>query len=191
MKPKAVKKNRSSKSNAAVSGNGSASKEVTQTTPTVLVRTETVAAQPVAAAKSLPKTVAADTGSSSKEATQTTPAVPVRTETVAARPVAVAKSLPKSEPVKPPQPQDAVTTTIAAKIDVGLGNSLFIRGQGNGLSWERGTPLHCVDASTWLFATTGAKDRLVFKLLLNDQTWSQGEDLTVEAGKRIEVVPVF
>jgi hypothetical protein len=32
---------------------------------------------------------------------------------------------------------------------------------------------------------------VVFKLLLNDQVWAKGEDVVVEAGRKIEVVPVF
>jgi hypothetical protein len=32
---------------------------------------------------------------------------------------------------------------------------------------------------------------VVFKLLLNDQVWAKGEDVVVEAGRKIEVVPFF
>ena len=56
-------------------------------------------------------------------------------------------------------------TTIEAKIDVGFGNQLFLRGEGPGLSWEKGTPLKCVDPSTWQW-TAEASDQLKFKLLL-------------------------
>jgi hypothetical protein len=111
---------------------------------------------------------------------------------VVTTPKAPAGTLPKAgRTSEPARTQEQIITAVAAKIDVGFGNTLFIRGQGDGLSWEQGTPLHCVEASTWLWATTGAKDKVVFKLLLNDQVWAQGEDLTVEAGKRIEVVPSF
>jgi hypothetical protein len=82
-------------------------------------------------------------------------------------------------------------TEVTARIDVGLGNTLFIRGQGDGLSWDKGTPLVCKDASTWVWSTRRAKGELVFKLLLNDVTWAQGEDLVVEAGRKLEVVPGF
>jgi hypothetical protein len=82
-------------------------------------------------------------------------------------------------------------TTIQAKTDVGFGNSLFIRGQGEGLSWDKGLPLSCVDGSAWVWSTRQAKDKVVFKLLLNDQVWAKGEDVVVEAGRKIEVVPVF
>jgi hypothetical protein len=82
-------------------------------------------------------------------------------------------------------------TVVLAKIDVGFGNSMFIRGQGDGLSWDKGLPLSCIDGSAWVWSTRQAKGKVVFKLLLNDQVWARGEDVVVEAGRKIEVVPVF
>jgi hypothetical protein len=84
----------------------------------------------------------------------------------------------------------AKTVTIEAKIDVGFGNALFVRGEGRGLSWERGQPLVCVDGSTWKF-TTEAEQKMEFKLLLNDSVWSKGENLTAAPGQRVEVAPSF
>jgi hypothetical protein len=80
---------------------------------------------------------------------------------------------------------------IQAKTDVGFGNSIFIRGQGAGLSWDKGFPLSCIDGSAWVWSTKQAQGKVVFKLLLNDQVWAKGEDVVVEAGRKIEVVPVF
>ncbi len=88
-------------------------------------------------------------------------------------------------------PQTEQVTSVEARIDVGFGNSVFIRGQGAGLSWEKGLPLTCVGRSAWVWSTKQAKDKVVFKLILNDQVWAQGQDVIVEAGKKIEVVPVF
>ena len=82
-------------------------------------------------------------------------------------------------------------TVVQAKIDVGFGNSLFVRGQGDGLSWDKGLPLSCIDGSAWVWSTKQAKDKVVFKLLLNDQVWAKGEDVVVEAGRKIEIAPVF
>ena len=79
---------------------------------------------------------------------------------------------------------------IKAKIDVGFGNHLFVRGQGAGLSWERGVPLTCVDGQTWQWAGK-ADDRLTFKLLLNDSVWAKGEDMVARPGQKVEVVPMF
>src|SRR5436309_15149406 len=69
----------------------------------------------------------------------------------------------------------AKPVTIEAKIDVGFGNTLYLRGEGVGLSWVQGVPLTCVDGKTWKW-TGESKEQLKFKLLLNDQVWSQGEN---------------
>jgi hypothetical protein len=82
------------------------------------------------------------------------------------------------------------TVTIEAKVDVGYGNALFLRGQGHGLSWDRGIPLTCVDGSTWKWSAE-ADEKLKFKLLLNDSVWSQGEDLEAVPGETVEVAPAF
>lgn len=89
-----------------------------------------------------------------------------------------------------PAHSPAPVTTIKAKIDVGFGNNLYVRGQGAGLSWERGVPLTCVDNQTWQW-TGKADDRLTFKLLLNDQVWAKGEDIIATPGQKVEIVPAF
>lgn len=80
--------------------------------------------------------------------------------------------------------------TIEAKIDVGFGNALYLRGQGHGLSWDRGIPLVCLDGKTWQWSGE-APETLKFKLLLNDAIWSKGEDLVATPGERLEVAPSF
>ena len=81
-------------------------------------------------------------------------------------------------------------TTIEAKIDVGFGNNLFLRGQGAGLSWDRGIPLTCVDGKTWQWSAK-ANDKLTFKLLLNDTVWAKGADMVAVPGQKVEVAPAF
>lgn len=80
--------------------------------------------------------------------------------------------------------------TIEAKIDVGFGNNLFLRGQGGGLSWERGIPLKCVDGQTWQWSGK-VEDKVKFKLLLNDSVWAHGEDLVAAPGQRLQITPAF
>lgn len=96
----------------------------------------------------------------------------------------------KAAPAKTQIVTTAVPITIEAKIDVGFGNNLFVRGQGAGLSWERGVQLENVDSKTWRL-TVPAKDKLQFKLLLNDSVWAQGEDVVATPGKRVQVTPAF
>ena len=81
-------------------------------------------------------------------------------------------------------------TTIEAKIDVGFGNTLYLRGQGPGLSWDRGVPCECVDRDTWRWTAPRA-EKLTFKLLLNDSVWARGSDLVIGPGEKVEVVPAF
>lgn len=174
MKPKAVRNTTTSK--AAVTP---AAGRATTPAPTSPV---TVASKPVKKSNTAKPVVAR---------TVSKPVVPV---IAAAKPVTAAPvpavAAPERTVTAAPSAKPVVTS-VAAKIDVGFGNSLFIRGQGDGLSWDKGTPLQCVDASTWIWSTTGARGSVVFKLLINDETWSQGEDLVVQAGQKAEVQPVF
>lgn len=109
---------------------------------------------------------------------------------VAAKEQASRPTSTESQLVKTPNLTERMTV-VEARIDVGLGNSVFIRGQGAGLSWEKGLPLNCIDGSAWIWSTKQNQGKMVFKLLLNDQVWAKGEDVVVEAGGKIEVAPVF
>jgi hypothetical protein len=82
------------------------------------------------------------------------------------------------------------TVTIEAKVDVGFGNTLYLRGEGHGLSWNRGIPLTCVNGSTWKWSGE-ADDKMKFKLLINDAIWAKGEDLVAAPGDKIEIAPAF
>ncbi|MBI2949420.1 MAG: hypothetical protein HYY23_17410 [Verrucomicrobia bacterium] len=101
----------------------------------------------------------------------------------------------QSKPIKiaPPAVKSKAKplTTVNARIDVGFGNALYIRGQGDGLSWDKGTPLECLDGATWVWSTKDAEGTVEFKLLLNDQVWAQGENLTVAPGQSVEITPAF
>ena len=79
---------------------------------------------------------------------------------------------------------------IEAKVDVGFGNALYLRGEGEGLSWNRGVPLTCVDGTTWKWSGE-ANDKLKFKLLLNDVVWAVGEDLVAKPGDKVQLSPSF
>jgi len=135
-------------------------------------------------------------------AAKATPSAPV----IAAAPAAIQPVRPAAEPVRaaatpapapvaPPtpavKPAKKPVTTVKAKVDVGFGNTLYIRGQGCGLSWEKGLPLICFDAASWVWSTDKANETIAFKLLVNDQVWAQGEDIVVAPGEQVEAAPVF
>ncbi len=85
----------------------------------------------------------------------------------------------------------AATTSIIARYDVGFGNQLFIRGEGPGLSWDRGIPMECRGADEWRWSSAAATQPFPFKLLINDHHWSEAENAVAEPGKTTEISPVF
>ncbi len=85
----------------------------------------------------------------------------------------------------------AKVTRIIAKFDAGWGNQLFIRGLGGSLDWEKGVPMQNVGGDEWLWEQLVSCDSVAFKLLLNDQVWADGEDVTVISGDTVICRPSF
>jgi len=85
----------------------------------------------------------------------------------------------------------AVVTSIAAEIDVGFGNSLYIRGEGPGMSWEKGLLMTCVGPDKWVIDLSNAGGPIVCKFLLNDLIWNDGPDFVISPGTRVSVAPMF
>jgi len=141
-----------------------------------------------------------------KKTTKTTPAskttvVPTTKTTVASAiktalaPVTKSIKAPvkKSAPVKkkPAGTTAAIATIISAKVDLGFGNHLYLRGEGPGLSWDKGQAMDCSSNLLWSTNLTGATAPVVFKVLVNDLTWSTGKDYVVEPGQSVTITPTF
>jgi hypothetical protein len=94
-------------------------------------------------------------------------------------------------PAAPRAPEGQASTIITAKIDVGFGNALYLRGEGPGLSWNSGLLLSNVGADEWTISILGAKHPIVFKFLLNDATWSAGTDFVAKPGSKVTITPEF
>lgn len=112
---------------------------------------------------------------------------------VAAKKV-VAKKAPAKKAASPKakiSSTQVVKTSIIARVDVGFGNQLYVRGAGAGLSWEKGLQLENVSAYEWAFATTKAKSDVVFKFLINDELWAEGDNIIVAKGATSISSPVF
>ncbi len=91
---------------------------------------------------------------------------------------------------KPAAPK-AVQTRISALYDVGFGNSLYIRGEGPGLSWDKGLLMTCVGTAKWQITLGEAARPFTFKFLVNDVTWSTGPDFVADSGSTVTVTPEF
>lgn len=122
------------------------------------------------------KKVAVKKTATKKVAAKKAPAKKVATKKAPAKKAAKKTAAKKATPAK------ILETTIIARVDVGFGNSLYVRGEGAGLSWDKGTLMENVSPYEWALKTTSAKTGVVFKFLINDDTWSEGENLSVSAG---------
>jgi hypothetical protein len=120
----------------------------------------------------------------------------MKKKTKSTKPPAPAKTAAKSPKksaapaVKKAAPK-ALVTSITAQIDVGFGNTLYLRGAGPGLSWDRGLLMTCVSDDQWSIAIAGASKPITCKFLLNDLVWCSGEDFVISQGRSVSFVPMF
>jgi hypothetical protein len=114
---------------------------------------------------------------------------------VAAKKAPAKKVAAKKAPVKKSAAKKAAgklqSTTLVAQVDVGFGNTLFIRGEGGGLSWEKGIPMENISPYEWTFESSAKTGDLVCKLLINDENWEAGDNLSVAKGTRYVYSPHF
>ena len=75
---------------------------------------------------------------------------------------------------------------------IGIGNRLYIRGDGPGLSWDKGVPLQFVSIGKWRWETNDANAPMQFKLYKNDdiECSALGSQL-LEPGLQQEVTATF
>lgn len=113
----------------------------------------------------------------------------------ATTPTPVAMLAPKPAPVAiaavKPVSSKPILTSISARVDVGFGNALFIRGEGPGLSWEKGLPMECVQDDLWRIVLAESARAYTFKFLINDTTWSAGPDFAAACGTSVTLTPEF
>ena len=93
-------------------------------------------------------------------------------------------------PAKKPAAKPTLTT-ITAQIDIGFGNTLYLRGEGAGLSWDKGLVMDCLADDKWVISLSDAATPVIFKFLLNDLTWCAGSDYVVTPGESVTLVPSF
>ncbi|MBA3850356.1 MAG: hypothetical protein C0502_10245 [Opitutus sp.] len=87
--------------------------------------------------------------------------------------------------------REAPATFISARVDVGFGNHLYVRGEGPGLSWDHGVAMDCIASDAWAHTLKGATSPVIFKVLVNDEKWSTGNDYVVEPGQSVTITPTF
>ncbi len=133
--------------------------------------------------KPVKKTAAAPRKKAEPKAKAPAAPAPVPAAPVVA-PAVKAAAAPAAKPVRKP-------TVIAARINIGFGNTLFVRGEGPGLSWDRGLAMDCLADDLWSVSLPGSGNGVVFKFLVNDLSWSAGSDFVVASGESVELTPSF
>lgn len=111
-----------------------------------------------------------------------------------AQPASAAKPAPrkaKSPASKTVVNKEPPATIIFARIDIGFGNHLYLRGEGPGLSWDRGVAMDCVGNGLWTATIKNAAIPVVFKLLVNDISWTIGADYVAAPGQSLTIDPQF
>lgn len=74
---------------------------------------------------------------------------------------------------------------------IGIGNKLFLRGEGPGLSWDKGVPMQFVSIGKWGWASHDVTAPMKCKLYKNDEVLALSGDVTLEPGKHIELTALF
>jgi hypothetical protein len=124
----------------------------------------------------------------SEESAIVSPAIVPDSPVVAApAPIEAAAPVSASAPVE----VSAAVTTIVAKVDVGFGNTLFLRGTGPGLSWEVGVEMTNTGSDEWTWMTTKASADFLAKVLINDVIWSGDPDTAIKAGEKTVIKATF
>jgi hypothetical protein len=101
------------------------------------------------------------------------------------------ESLSAPEIAEPAVSADGATRLIVTAY-IGIGNRLFIRGEGPGLTWEKGVPLAFVSIGKWRWDTSDATAAVRFKLYKNDETeCSALGERSVEPGAQQELTASF
>jgi hypothetical protein len=82
-------------------------------------------------------------------------------------------------------------TRLLATAYIGIGNKLFIRGDGPGLSWDRGVPMQFVSIGKWGWSTHDAAGPIRIKLYKNDDSPALSGELKLEPGRHTETTALF
>ena len=82
-------------------------------------------------------------------------------------------------------------TRLLATAYIGIGNKLFIRGDGPGLSWDKGVPMQFVSIGKWGWATHDATGPVRVKLYKNDETACLTGEVHLAPGRHVEATALF
>ncbi len=86
--------------------------------------------------------------------------------------------------------EDGATRLLVAAF-IGISNKLYIRGDGPGLSWDSGVPMELVGIGKWEWKTYEANSAINCKVLINDEQWTDSEDIEIPPETTVETSASF
>jgi hypothetical protein len=103
------------------------------------------------------------------------------------------EGMPEPRPVTRHSRRDsgAGITSLVATAYIGIGNKLFLRGEGPGLSWESGVPMQFLAIGKWGWTTTDATAAVTCRVYRNDDTPMLDENIVIAPGAKTEIAPRF
>jgi hypothetical protein len=138
---------------------------------------------------------ASSTGSTPAFAPPSTSAPPAE---LIAEPVTDEASVPESFSQVPPEENLPLTipsadgrTRLTVTSYIGIGNKLYLRGEGPGLSTTKGVPLQFISIGRWRWETGDATAPVVCRILKNDKFEAPIGPLTLAPGTEQEVSATF
>ena len=104
---------------------------------------------------------------------------------------AARKKTAAKKTAKKPAASKRSKTVVEAKIDIGFGNLLYIRGDAPGLSWRRGVPMDCKGTDFWSVSMSDTNSAFEYKVLINDIHWAVGANNIAQPGVTSTTEPSF
>lgn len=80
---------------------------------------------------------------------------------------------------------------IVIRYDVGFNNTIYLRGTGPNLGWDKGTLLKNTSPDEWVWETDLPFEVCEFKVLVNDKDYENGENHLMKCGSTISYTPKF
>lgn len=107
------------------------------------------------------------------------------------RPAGARSRQPAGPPAAPTPSADGATRLVVTAY-IGIGNKLYVRGSGPGLSWDKGVPLQFVSIGKWRWDTPASSTPVAIKLYKNDQVeCTTVGTVELEPGHHHEVTATF
>lgn len=82
-------------------------------------------------------------------------------------------------------------TKVIANVLTGIGKKPYIRGEGPGLSWDKGVPMDFVEIGKWQWVCPSAEQSVTCRIYKDDAIPAEGEDLQLQPGEQVEMSPHF